>query len=114
MIIEIKKSKFVGYIYEITQQNQVEEIIANLKKEHKKARHICWAYILSSPHQEKFSDDGEPGGTAGRPILGVLQKQNKSNILLCVVRYFGGVKLGAGGLIRAYTKCASETLKEKI
>lgn len=111
-MIEIKKSKFLGFAYKVENVEDVEKYINNLKTEHKKAKHICYAYIIKNPHQEKFFDDGEPSGTAGRPILNVLQKQNKENILVCVVRYFGGIKLGAGGLLRAYTKCASETLKQ--
>lgn len=109
--IEIKKSKFLGYVFEVSSVNQIQEILEQLKKFHKKSTHICYAYILHNPYLEKFFDDKEPGGTAGRPILNVLQKQNRSDILICVVRYFGGVKLGAGTLTRMYSKCASEALK---
>ena len=108
--MEIKKSKFLGYKYDIASADEIEGILANLKKEHKKARHIAWGYIISSPHLEKCSDDGEPSGTAGRPILNVLQKRGLSNCMVAVVRYFGGIKLGAGGLVRAYGKSASEAL----
>ena len=108
--LEIKKSRFISYAFEVTAQDEVNEILENLKKEHKKARHICYAFILNNPHLEKCSDDGEPSGTAGRPILNVMQKKNVSNTLVCVVRYFGGIKLGAGGLLRAYTKSASLAL----
>ncbi|MDD4815852.1 MAG: YigZ family protein [Clostridia bacterium] len=111
--MEIKKSKFFGYAYNVENVSQIEEILSTLKKEHKKATHICFAYVLQSPNLEKCFDDGEPSGTAGKPILNVLQKQKKSNILVCVVRYFGGIKLGAGGLLRAYSKTASEALKCK-
>lgn len=111
--MEIKKSKFIGLKFEITNSEEVPEILSNLKKEHKKARHIAWAYIISTPHQEKCSDDGEPSGTAGRPILGVMQKRGATNCLVAVVRYFGGIKLGAGGLVRAYSKTAGEALEEK-
>ena len=114
MLIEIKKSKFIGQYYSIDSKEKVEEIISNLKKEHKKATHICYAYRITSPFSEKFFDDGEPSGTAGKPILNVLQKQGKENCLLVIIRYFGGIKLGSGGLVRAYTKIASETLKESI
>ena len=80
-----------------------------MKKQHKKATHICYAYkITNGAEIVKFSDDGEPSGTAGRPILGVIEKRGKTNVIVAVVRYFGGVKLGAGGLVRAYTKTASE------
>ena len=108
--MEIKKSKFLGYKYDISSADKVGGILADLKKEHKKARHIAWGYIISSPHLEKCSDDGEPSGTAGRPILNVLQKRGLSNCMVAVVRYFGGIKLGAGGLVRAYSKSASEAL----
>lgn len=108
--MEIKKSKFLGYKYDINSTDEVDKILSALKKDHKKARHIAWAYIISSPHLEKCSDDGEPSGTAGRPILNVLQKRGINNCLVAVVRYFGGIKLGAGGLVRAYGKSASEAL----
>ena len=111
-LIEIKKSKFYGYAFPVQSVSEIEQKLNELKKEHKKATHICYAYILSSPHQEKFFDDKEPNGTAGRPILNVLQKQNKENFVVFIVRYFGGIKLGAGGLIRAYTKTTTEALNE--
>ena len=111
-LIEIKKSKFYGYSYKVTNQQQVLDILAKLKKEHKKATHICYAYkIVDGQEYVKFNDDGEPGGTAGRPILNVIEKKKLSNIVVFVVRYFGGIKLGAGGLVRAYTNCASDLLK---
>lgn len=111
MQLEIKKSKFIGLYFPVKSQDEVVEILNNLKKEHKKATHICYAYRLTNPFSEKAFDDGEPSGTAGKPILNVLQKQDKKDFLLVVVRYFGGIKLGAGGLVRAYSKTASETLK---
>ena len=111
MQLEIKKSKFIGLYFPVKSQDEVMEILNNLKKEHKKATHICYAYRLTSPFSEKAFDDGEPSGTAGKPILNVLQKQDKKDSLLVVIRYFGGIKLGAGGLVRAYSKTASETLK---
>ena len=111
--MEIKKSKFLGYVYDITSPNEVAGILASLKKEHKKARHIPYAYIIANPHLEKCDDDGEPSGTSGRPILNVMQKRKEANKLVCVVRYFGGIKLGAGGLVRAYSKTASEALTGK-
>lgn len=111
-LVEIKKSKFYGYLFEVKSQNDVLAILANLKKEHKKATHICYAYkIVDGQEIVKFNDDGEPSGTAGRPILNVIEKKKLCNVLVCVVRYFGGIKLGAGGLVRAYTKCTSELLK---
>ncbi len=111
-IIE-KKSKFLGFCYNVTSAKEVENIIAGLKKEHKKCTHICYAYnIAADVVLAKAVDDGEPSGTAGRPIFNVIDKKGIKNILVVVVRYFGGVKLGAGGLVRMYTKTASEAIKE--
>ncbi len=106
-----KKSRFIGYLLSCENVEQVQEALAELKKEHKKCNHVCYAYSLKNPFLEKAVDDGEPGGTAGRPILSVLQKKGLSNVCVFVVRYFGGIKLGAGGLVRAYTKTTSEVLK---
>ena len=106
-----KKSRFIGYLFACKTTDDVEKSLTELKKEHKKATHICYAYSLSAPFLEKAVDDGEPGGTAGRPILSVIQKKEKKDVCVFVVRYFGGIKLGAGGLVRAYTKTTSEVLK---
>ena len=106
-IIE-KKSKFYGFLYQCDSENDIKSIIEGLRKEHPKATHICWAGRVASPFYEKACDDGEPGGTAGRPILSVLQKRDLNNVCAVVVRYFGGVKLGAGGLLRIYSKVAGE------
>ena len=109
---EISKSKFYGYKYGINSATEVKTILDNLKLEHKKARHFCYAYIVDdNGAKEKASDDGEPKGTAGMPILNVLKHKKIRNVLLVVVRYFGGIKLGAGGLVRAYTKTASLLFK---
>lgn len=102
-----KKSKFIGYLFHCEKVEQVQLALASLKAEHKKATHICYAYSLANPFLEKAVDDGEPGGTAGRPILSVLQKKGVKDVCVFVVRYFGGIKLGAGGLVRAYTKTTS-------
>lgn len=107
--IIIKKSKFIAKLYKINNLNEIDNVINDLKKEYKKATHICYAYIING--QEKAVDDGEPSGTAGKPILNVLQKRKLNEILVVVIRYFGGIKLGAGGLVRAYTKSASEIIK---
>ena len=108
-----KKSKFYGYAYKVESAKHVEEIILALKKEHKKATHVCYAYSISNPQVlAKAVDDGEPGGTAGKPIFNVIDKKGIKNILVVVVRYFGGIKLGAGGLVRAYSKCASKAVEE--
>lgn len=107
--IIIKKSRFITKLIYIDDIDKVNDIINNLRKEYKKSTHICYAYIING--MEKAVDDGEPSGTAGRPILNVLQKKNVTNILAIVIRYFGGVKLGAGGLVRAYTNSISEAFK---
>lgn len=107
--IIIKKSRFITKLYYLDNVEKVQSIIDNLKKEHKKCTHICYAYIINS--KEKAVDDGEPSGTAGRPILNVIQKKNITNVLVVVIRYFGGIKLGAGGLVRAYTTSTSEAFK---
>ena len=109
--LEINKSKFLAYKLELNSTEQVKPFIENLKKEHKKARHFCYAYVFNREIvSEKCSDDGEPGGTAGYPILNVIKKKNLTNVLVAVVRYFGGIKLGAGGLTRAYTKACAGVL----
>ena len=103
----INKSRFIAYKFNLTDLEQVKQHINDLKKEHKKARHVCFAYVFKGEVvSEKCSDDGEPGGTAGYPILNVIKKKNLTNVLVAVVRYFGGIKLGAGGLVRAYSKTA--------
>ena len=111
-IIE-KKSKFLGYYFECECEKDIQEAIEYLKKEHKKANHVCWAGRMTSPFYERAVDDGEPSGTAGRPILSVLQKKDRKNVCVAVVRYFGGIKLGAGGLVRAYAKVTADLLKSK-
>lgn len=106
-----KKSKFLGFLLSCHTENEIKDALEFLKQEHKKATHICWAGRLKSPFYEKAVDDGEPSGTAGRPILNVLQKKEMQNVAIFVVRYFGGIKLGAGGLVRAYSKVAGELVK---
>jgi len=103
-VYEIKKSEFLTYLYPVSNPDEVKAHLEDLRKEHKSATHVCYACILTSPNMEKCSDDGEPDGTAGKPLLELLKKKNLENVLLVVVRYFGGIKLGAGGLIRAYTR----------
>lgn len=105
----IKKSKFITKLYKVNNSNEIDDILDKLKKEYKDSTHICYAYILNS--QEKCFDDGEPSGTAGIPILNVLKKNNLTNILAVVIRYFGGIKLGAGGLVRTYSSSITDTLK---
>ena len=111
--LEINKSRFIAYKLELTSLDIVKPFLEKLKKEHKKARHVCYGYVYSREIiSEKCSDDGEPGGTAGYPILNVIKKKNLTNVLVAVVRYFGGIKLGAGGLTRAYTKSAAGVLTD--
>ena len=106
--IIINKSRFICKLVKVYSEEDVMNALNNVKEEYKDATHYCYSYIINNT--ERFNDDGEPGGTAGMPILNVL-KQNELNYVLCVViRYFGGIKLGAGGLVRAYTKSASECL----
>lgn len=107
--MEIKNSKFISLIFPVNQKEEINKYLNQTKEKYPNATHYCYAYILE---QEKYaSDDGEPCGTAGIPILLVLEKQNLSHVLCIVVRYFGKIKLGAGGLVRAYTKSATEVLK---
>ena len=109
--IEIKNSKFITKIYK-TEKEEIINILEKLKKEYPKATHYCYAY--NSKNYKKSSDDNEPTGTAGKPILNVLEKEELENVLVVIIRYFGGIKLGAGGLIRAYTKATTEALKKAI
>ena len=109
----INKSRFIAYKLELNSVDDVKPFLESLKKEHKKARHICYAYVFNKDMvSEKCSDDGEPGGTAGYPILNVIKKKNLTNTFVAVVRYFGGIKLGAGGLTRAYTKACAGVLED--
>lgn len=100
-----KKSRFIGRVWPVETEEEALSHIAAMKKQHYDATHNCWAYIIRDG-AVRFSDDGEPGGTAGMPMLQVLQKEGLYNICCVVTRYFGGILLGAGGLVRAYTKGA--------
>ncbi|WP_201587471.1 YigZ family protein [Psychrobacter jeotgali] len=107
--LEIRKSEFIAYAYPVTSREQAMFHVEQLRKKYPDARHWCWAYIIGDPENTTsagFDDDGEPNGTAGRPILNVLQHKSIGNIIIIVVRYFGGIKLGAGGLTRAYAGSA--------
>lgn len=108
--IEIQKSKFICKLVRLTSIEDVENEIKIVKKEYKGANHYCYAYIFGN--LKKFSDDGEPSGTAGLPILNVIESKKINNVLAIVIRYFGGIKLGAGGLVRAYTNSVTSTLNE--
>ena len=100
-----KKSRFIGRVWPVETEEEALEKIQKMKKKHYDATHNCWAYIIKDG-PVRFSDDGEPGGTAGMPMLQVLQREGLHNIVCVVTRYFGGILLGAGGLVRAYTKGA--------
>ena len=100
-----KKSRFIGRLWPVETEEEALEKIQEMKKLHYDATHNCWAYIIRDG-AVRFSDDGEPGGTAGMPMLQVLQREGLHNVACVVTRYFGGILLGAGGLVRAYTKGA--------
>lgn len=106
--IIINKSKFITKLYKVDSVIEINEILKNLKKEYKDATHICYAYIVGN--NKKCSDDKEPKNTAGMPMLSVLENKELTSILSVVIRYFGGIKLGAGGLLRAYSNSVSEAL----
>lgn len=100
-----KKSRFIGRIWLVETEEEALSKIQEMKKQHYDATHNCWAYIIHGG-AVRFSDDGEPGGTAGMPMLQVLQREGLNNVVCVVTRYFGGILLGAGGLVRAYTRGA--------
>lgn len=111
--IDIKKSRFITYLFPIRSEEAFQEHLAIIRKEHYKATHHCQAFILGEDSMiQRMSDDGEPAGTAGVPMLEVLKKEHLTFLMAVVVRYFGGIKLGSGGLIRAYSNAVSEALKE--
>ncbi|RSI06710.1 YigZ family protein [Streptococcus sanguinis] len=110
---EIKKSRFICHVKRIYSEEEARAFIAAIKKEHYKATHNCSAFIIGEKSDiKRTSDDGEPSGTAGVPMLGVLEKHNLTNLCVVVTRYFGGIKLGAGGLIRAYAGSVALAIKE--
>ncbi|TKB98432.1 IMPACT family protein [Pedobacter cryotolerans] len=110
-IFRDKGSKFIGYAYPIKSEAEIKEIINKLRAEHSKARHFCWAIRISTDRKVfKLNDDGEPSGTAGRPILNTLLSTDLTNVLVVVVRYFGGTLLGVPGLINAYKNATIEAL----
>ncbi len=100
-----KKSRFIGRVWPVETEEEALAKIQEMKKQHYDATHNCWAYVIKDGPM-RFSDDGEPGGTAGNPMMQVLQRENIYNVVCVVTRYFGGILLGAGGLVRAYTKGA--------
>ncbi|WP_413189754.1 YigZ family protein [Psychrobacter sp. AT9] len=113
--LEIKKSDFIAYAYPVHSREQAMFHVEQLRIQYADARHYCWAYIIGDPDNTTsagFDDDGEPSGTAGRPILNVLQHKSIGNVIIIVVRYFGGIKLGAGGLTRAYAGSAQAAVDQ--
>lgn len=105
-----KKSEFIGYLCPVQTEEQAVAFIEEIRAMHRKATHNCYAYILRENNAARHSDDGEPGGTAGVPIYEVLRKEGLTDVCCVVMRYFGGVLLGAGGLVRAYTKGAKDAV----
>lgn len=106
----INKSKFICELIYINEESEVKQHLESLKDKYKSATHYCYAYIYENV--KHFHDDGEPSGTAGLPILNVLESNNLNHVLCVVIRYFGGIKLGAGGLVRAYTKSVTNCLEK--
>jgi len=106
-----KKSKFLSFIFPVSNVDDTKEIIDEFRKKYYDARHICWAYMIGWEREEfRFNDDGEPSGTAGKPILGQINSFELTDVLIIVIRYFGGTLLGTGGLIRAYKEAAADAI----
>jgi uncharacterized YigZ family protein len=108
--LDIRKSRFIAYAIPVADRDAAMEELRRLREEHPTATHVCWALLAGG--QSGMSDDGEPSGTAGRPILEVLRHHDLDGVLAAVVRYYGGVKLGAGGLVRAYTDAIATALQD--
>lgn len=108
----INKSKFISFLIKVNNEDDIKKELDKINKEYKDADHICYGYIVNN--KEYASDNGEPSGTAGLPILNILKKNDLNDILAVVVRYFGGIKLGANGLIRAYSSCVNDLVKDSI
>ena len=111
--IVVTKSRFIGNLVSVSSASEAEEFITSIRKKYNDARHNCWAYIVMDGDMiiNKCSDDGEPSGTAGRPILSIMEGAGLVNAVCTVTRYFGGVLLGTGGLVRAYSDAASQALE---
>ena len=113
--IVVNKSRFIGYTVPVKSEEQALEFIQFTREEHKTASHNVYAYILGEIGQiQRFNDDGEPSGTAGIPVLEVIKKEGLRDVVVVVTRYFGGIKLGGGGLVRAYSKSAKLALDRGI
>ncbi len=106
--LSIRKSRFLGCVQPVSGRDEALAVVARLRADHPGAAHVCWALLAGG--QSAANDDGEPGGTAGRPMMEVLRHHDLDGVLATVVRYFGGVKLGAGGLVRAYTDAVAQAL----
>ena len=107
-----KRSRFIGHLWRVETEEEAREKIAQMKAKYYDARHNCWCYLLREGGVTRYSDDGEPQGTAGQPMLEVFRREGVENVCCVVTRYFGGVLLGTGGLLRAYTRSAKEALTE--
>jgi|LSQX01.2.fsa_nt_gb uncharacterized YigZ family protein len=110
--VEIKRSKFIGYAQPVRTQEEAVAFIDEIRRKHRDARHNCYAYVLRDCQQKRYSDDGEPQGTAGMPILDVILKSELTDVCVVVTRYFGGILLGTGGLVRAYTEASQLALQK--
>ncbi|MDD4777419.1 MAG: YigZ family protein [Fermentimonas sp.] len=109
--INEKKSKFLSFIFPVKSADEAMEILDEYRKKYYNARHVCWAYMIGWEREEfRFNDDGEPSGTAGKPILGQINSSELTDVLILVVRYFGGTLLGTGGLIKAYKEAAADAI----
>lgn len=112
---EVKKSRFIARAACVTNREQAMAMVAQARRDYPDARHVCWAYLVGNPKAASnaaMNDDGEPGGTAGKPILNVIQHKGIGDVMVVVIRYFGGIKLGAGGLTRAYSGAAEAVLSQ--
>lgn len=110
---EVKKSRFIARVAPVSSRDEVKALVDQAHRDHPDARHVCWAYQIGRPGsaaEAAMNDAGEPSGTAGKPILNVIQHKDMGDVLVIVIRYFGGVKLGAGGLVRAYAGAAESVL----
>lgn len=105
-----KRSRFIGQVWNVVSEEQARELIAAVKQKYYDARHTCWCYIIRDGGIMRYSDDGEPQGTAGQPMLEVFRRNNIENVCCTITRYFGGILLGAGGLVRAYSGTAKQAL----
>ena len=111
-LLKEKQSKFYGYSFPVSDTKKIKSFIALLQKKHHNARHFCYAYKIGFEDPVfRVNDDGEPRNSAGMPIYGQIQSYNLTNVLIVIVRYFGGIKLGLGGLVSAYKECAKKTLE---